>query len=47
VIVEVEVPTDVVVLALATGGEIRFQAGFGLDELLQSWPSLVRRVVIL
>jgi hypothetical protein len=47
VIVEVEVPTDVVVLALATGGEIRFQAGFGLDELLGCWGSLVRRVVIL
>ncbi len=46
-IVEVEVPTDIIALALVTGGEVRFQAGFGLAEVLQRWQSLVRRVVVI
>ncbi len=44
-IVEIEVPDDIVDLAIDAGGEIRFEPGFGLEELLQAWPTVTKRVV--
>jgi hypothetical protein len=43
-IIEVEVPEDIADLAYLAG-EYRFEAGFGLAELLRDWPILVKRVV--
>jgi hypothetical protein len=43
-ILEVEVPVDVAGLA-ALGGEYRFESGYRLEELLQMWPLLSKRVV--
>jgi hypothetical protein len=39
-IVEIEAPVDIVDLAIDAGGEIRFEPGFGLDELRQAWPQI-------
>jgi hypothetical protein len=44
-IVEIKVPEDILDLAIDAGGEIRFEPGFGLDELLQAWPDLTKRAV--
>jgi hypothetical protein len=44
-IVEIEVPEDVIDLAIDAGGEIRFQPGFGLEELRQAWPLITKRIV--
>jgi hypothetical protein len=43
-ILEVEVPEDIAALA-DLGGEYRFEPGYGLEELLQAWPQLTKRVV--
>jgi hypothetical protein len=44
-ILEVEVPEWIVRLASATGGEIRFEPGYGLEELLAAWDSLTKRIL--
>jgi hypothetical protein len=44
-ILEIEVPTSMVDLAIDAGGEIRFEPGFGLDELLAAWPEIAKRIV--
>lgn len=43
--VEVNVPDSIADLGINAGGEIRFEPGFGLDELLQEWPKLTKKVV--
>ena len=45
VIVEIEVPADIIDLAIDAGGEIRFEPGFGLEELRQAWPRISKRMV--
>lgn len=53
VILEVEVPIGIVDLVLgdpglgpgARSGDVRFEPGVGLEELLQAWPDLVKRVL--
>ena len=52
-ILEVEVPQWIVDLVLIDPlqgglgrcGEVRFDYGFGLDELLLAWPSLTKKVI--
>ena len=43
--VEFEVTDDLLALAIDAGGEIRFEPGFGLDELRQAWPNMVKRLL--
>src|SRR5262249_1917428 len=45
VILEVEVPEDIVALAINEVTEIRFQPGFGLEEMCEAWSELPRRVL--
>jgi hypothetical protein len=40
VILEIDVPDDVIRSALDVVDEVRFLPGFGLEELLLVWPSL-------
>jgi hypothetical protein len=55
VILEVDVPVGIVELVqadpigaiVAASGEIRFEPGLGLEELLQAWPGLTKRVIVL
>jgi hypothetical protein len=42
-IVEIEAPDDLASLAINAGGEIRFEPGFGLEELLKAWPTLAKK----
>ena len=44
VILEMEVPESIVRMA-DLGGEVRFEPGFGLEELLAAWPSLPKRIL--
>ena len=44
-IVEIEVPEDIAKLGIDAGGEIRFEPGFGLEELLEAWPTIAKRLV--
>ncbi len=44
VILEIEVPESLVGKA-DIGGEVRFEPGFGLEELLAAWPSLPKRIL--
>jgi hypothetical protein len=44
-VVEIEVPDDIAALGINAGGEIRFEPGFGLEELMQAWPTITKRVV--
>jgi hypothetical protein len=44
-IVEIEMPEDIAELGIDAGGEIRFEPGFGLEELLEAWPTITKRVV--
>jgi hypothetical protein len=44
VILEIEVP-EAIVRQADLGGEVRFEPGFGLEELLAAWPSLTRRIL--
>ena len=32
-------------LAIDAGGEIRFEPGFGLEELLKGWPTITKKVI--
>src|SRR5262245_13605007 len=43
-IIEIEVPESIVRKA-DLGGEVRFEPGFGLEELLAAWPSLTKRLL--
>ncbi len=43
VILEIDVPETIVQKA-ELYGEVRFESGFGLKELLDAWPSLPRRI---
>jgi hypothetical protein len=43
-ILEIEVPESIVRMA-DLGGEVRFEPGFGLEELLAVWPSLPKRAL--
>lgn len=53
VILEVEVPgwivdivlSDLFLDAATESGEVRFSPGYGLDELLQAWPALTKRIL--
>src|SRR5581483_1979726 len=45
VILEIDVPDEVIDAALITGGEVRFEMNCGLPELLQSWPTLPKRII--
>jgi hypothetical protein len=44
-IVEIEVPGDIAALATDAGGGMRFEAGFGLAELLKNWLTINKRVL--
>jgi len=44
-IIEFEV-SEALVRKAEVLGEIRFEAGFGLEELLAAWPSLTKRIVV-
>lgn len=44
-IVEIEVPESIVQKA-DLDGEVRFETGFGLEELLAVWPSIPKRIVL-
>lgn len=45
-ILEIEVPEDICTLAIRVfGGELRFQFGDGLEELLEHWPELPKRIL--
>ena len=41
---EIEVPIDIAELGI-DAGEIRFEPGIGLEELLHVWGSIAKRVV--
>jgi hypothetical protein len=44
-ILEVEVPTEITVLGdNGSGAEFLFEFGYGLEELIQAWPSLSKRI---
>jgi hypothetical protein len=56
VVVEIEVPTDLLnntVLGDAIGriaaesGDVRFEPGLGLEELIRTWPTLPKRIIVL
>jgi hypothetical protein len=44
-IIELEVPESIVRQADLVG-EVRFEPGFGFEELLAAWPSLTKRIVV-
>jgi len=44
VFLEIEVP-EVIVRQADLRGEVRFEYGFGLTELLAAWPSLSKRII--
>jgi hypothetical protein len=44
-ILEIEVPESLAAKGDNTGGEIRFLPGFGLEELLEAWPTLPKRIL--
>jgi hypothetical protein len=45
VIVEFEVPEELIDLAYREGGDVCFLPGWGLEELLQAWPTLPKRIL--
>jgi hypothetical protein len=53
VILEIDVPAWIVdvILAdaigngLARGGEVRFEPGLGLEDLLREWPNIPKRII--
>lgn len=45
VILEIEVPTEIVALASDVGGDVRFLPNWGLEELLQAWPTILKRIL--
>jgi hypothetical protein len=45
VILEIDVPDDIVRLAEDYGDAVRFLPGIGLEELLQVWTELPKRLI--
>jgi hypothetical protein len=45
-ILEIEVPEEIVALAVDLGTEIRFQQGYGLEELCDAWATLPKRILL-
>jgi hypothetical protein len=45
VILEIEVPDEIVALADHDGGDVRFNSGWGLEELRAAWPTLAKRIL--
>jgi hypothetical protein len=45
VVLEIEVPQEIFDRAYAPGKEFRFLPGWGLEELLEAWPSLPKRIL--
>lgn len=43
-IIEIDVPDDIADLAIDAGGELRFEPGYGLEELLQAWSNIAKRM---
>jgi hypothetical protein len=43
-VVRVVVPRSIVQKAIRTPGEVRFEPGYGLEELLESWANLSKSV---
>ena len=44
-ILEIEVPEEIIQRATDAGGEVRFEPGYGLEELLKTWPTLPKRIL--
>ncbi len=44
-VVEIEVPESIARMSIDAGGDMRFERGCGLDELLQAWASLTKRLI--
>jgi hypothetical protein len=44
-ILEIEVPEEILALAINEVTEIRFDRGFGLEELRKAWPALPKRIL--
>ena len=44
-ILEIEVPEAIIASAIIELGEVRFESGFGLGELCQTWPTLRKRIL--
>jgi hypothetical protein len=44
-ILEIEVPEEIVALAINEIAEIRFEPGFGLEELRAAWTALAKRIL--
>ena len=44
-ILEIEVPEEIVDLAINEVSEIRFQRHFGLEELCAAWPAIPKRIL--
>ncbi len=44
-VIEIDVPSDIADFGIDAGGEIRFEPGFGLEELLEAWPQIAKRIV--
>jgi hypothetical protein len=44
-VLEIEVPEDIVRLAINVGGEFRFAPGDGFEELLLAWPTIPKRIL--
>jgi len=43
-VLEIEVPLEIVALAVNVG-EIRFDIGYGLRQVLDAWPTLPKRIL--
>jgi hypothetical protein len=45
VILEIEVPEEILELTEDVGGDIRFEPGTGLEELIAAWPTIPKRIL--
>ena len=45
VVLEVDVPDEIARLAHIPGAEYRFAWGYGLEELLENWAELPKRII--
>lgn len=45
VILEVQIPEEIIALAVDQIAEIRFEPDYGLEELRLAWPALPRRIL--
>jgi hypothetical protein len=46
-ILEIEVPESIAKLGINAGGGIRFIPGFGFEELVNAWPFLRKKMIVL